>query len=167
MLSIMSREYWVIAALAIASVLLVTVLGRRGKTRESLFLLLMAQSLGWPVTILLVFAGKIESPIRLFPKATDSNFILAYVFFPATFVAYYWHYPRHKSRILQIAYTLAVAGGLALLHVAVQKYTDLLKYITFSGYKFWLITVIMYYTARIYSDWYFSQLAKGRSGTLR
>lgn len=159
----MSREYWVITALAITSVLLLTVFGRRGKTRESLFLLLVAQSLGWPATIFLVFAGKIESPIRLFPKATDSNFILAYIFFPAVFVAYYWHYPRHKSRILQIVYTLAVAGGLTLLHVAVQKYTDLLKYISFSGYKFWLISVIIYYVSRIYSDWYFSQLAKGRN----
>lgn len=165
--SIMSREYWVIAVLAIASILLLTVFGCKGKLRENLFLLLVAQSLCWPATILLVFAGRIESPIRLFPKATDSNFMLAFVFLPALFVAYYCHYPRHKCRILQIVYTLAVVSGIALIHVALQKYTDLLKYITFSGYKFWLINVIVYYVARVYSDWYFRQLAKERSGNPR
>jgi presenilin-like A22 family membrane protease len=102
--------------------------------------------------------------VRLFPKATDSNFILAFVFLPAVFVAYYWHYPRNKSRILQIAYTLAVTGFSTLVHVAVQKYTDLLVYITLSGYKLWPMGVIAYYVMRIYADWYLCQLAKARSG---
>jgi hypothetical protein len=159
-----SKEYWVIAALAIASILLLTVLGRRDKPRESLFLFLVAQAVTWPVTILLTFAGSIESPVRLFPKATNTNFMLAFVFSPAVVVAYYWHYPRNKSRILQIAYTLAVTGFSVFVQIAVQKYTDLLVYITFSGYKLWLMGIIAYYVIRIYADWYFCQLAKARSG---
>ncbi|SMC60082.1 CBO0543 family protein [Sporomusa malonica] len=159
----MSKEYWVILALAIASILLLTVFGRRDKPRESLLLLLMAQTVTWPATILLVFAGKIESPIRLFPNATDSNFILAFVFLPTVYVAYYWHYPRNKSRIVQIAHTLAFAGIGTLIHVAVQKYTNLLVYIAFSGYKLWLMGIVSNYVLRIYADWYFEKLAKARS----
>jgi hypothetical protein len=124
----------------------------------------VAQAISWPVTILGAFAGFIESPVRLFPKATDGNFMLAFVFLPTVFVAYYWHYPRNKSRILQIVYTLAFTGGSTLVHVAVQKYTDLLAYITLSGYLLWPGGVIAYYVLRIYADWYFCQLAKARPG---
>ena len=163
----MSREYWVITALAVASILLVTVLGRMDRPRESLFLFLVNQAVTWPLTIATVYLGRMESPVRLFPKATDSNFIMAFVFFPAIFVAYYWHYPRDRNRVLQIAYTLAITGGSALVHVAVQKYTDLLLYITFSGYTLWLMGVISSYLLRIYADWCFGQLGKARSGRLR
>lgn len=161
----MSREYWVIAALAAVSILLVTVFGRTDRPRESLFLFIAAQTVSWPSTILMVFLGKFVSPVRLFPKATDSNFMLAFVFIPAVVVAYYWHYPRGKSRIIQIAYTLAVAGGSSLVHVALQKYTDLLLYITFSGYQGWLVFLASLYALRLYADWYFGQLAKARAGS--
>lgn len=163
----MSREYWVMAALAVASILSLTVLGRSDKPRESLFLFIATQVVSWPSTILFVFMGLFRSPVRLFPKATEANFLLAYVLIPALFVAYYWHYPRNERRILQIAYTLAFTGGAALLHVALQKYTDLLLYINFSGYMAWLVVAVTYYVVRIYSDWYFSQLTKARSSNPR
>jgi len=158
----MSREYWGIAALTLASILLVTVFGRTAKPRESLFLFVVGQAVSWPGTIILTFMGSFEVPVRLFPKATDSNFALAFIFLPAVYVAYYWHFPGNKSRIIQIAYTLAVTGGSALAHVAVQKYTDLLVYIDFTGYRLWLINIISYYAGRIYCDWFFSQVAKAR-----
>lgn len=160
----MSREYWVIAALASASVLLLTVFSRGDRPRQSLFLFLAAQTVTWPATIFSHYTGDIESPVRLFPKATDSSFILAFVFSPALFVAYYWHYPRTGGRLFPIAVTLAFAGGGALVHVAVQKYTQLLVYIAFSGYKMWLTGIIIFYLLRIYADWYFSRLAKARAG---
>ncbi|MDF2929874.1 MAG: hypothetical protein K0Q75_2112 [Anaerospora sp.] len=150
-------------ALAIASILLVTVLGRPDKPRESLFLFTLDQTVTWPTTILAVYSGILESPVRLFPKATDSNFLLSFIFFPTAFVAYYWHYPRSRNHFVQIAYTLAFTGAIILVHVAVQKYTDLLLYITFSGYKAVPFFIISYFLKRIYADWYFSQLAKLRS----
>ena len=162
----MSKEYWVMVVLTVASVLLLWVFCR-DKLRPSLFLLVAAQTATWPITIFTAFAGKIESPVRLFPIATDSNFIIAFIFAPAVIVAYYWNYPRDRSRILQVAYSLAVAGGLTLVHVTVQKYTDLLRYITISGYTMWLVSVVSNYAVRIYADWYFGQLAKARSGNQR
>lgn len=165
--SIVSREYWVMAALAIASIVLVTVFGRADKPRESLFLFLLSQAVTWPITILIALAGWGESPVRLFPKATDSNFVIAFVFLPAAFVAYYWHYPQSKGRPFQIAYTLAFAGGVSLAHVAVQKYTNLMVYIDFSGYKLWLMTIVAYYLQRIYSDWYFDRLAQQKCDDTR
>ena len=160
----MSREYCVLTVLAVASILLLTVCGRTSKPRESLFLFLVNQAVTWPLTIITVYLGSMESPVRLFPKATDSNFIMAFVFFPAVFVAYYWHYPRDKNRVIQIAYTLAITGGSALVHVAVQKYTDLLLYINFTGYRLWLMGIVWSYLIRIYADWYLGQLTKERSG---
>lgn len=160
----MSREYWVLAA---ASILLLAVFSRRDKPRESLFLFLLAQAVTWPATLFLAYTGEYESPVRLFPKATDGNIIMAFVFIPAVIVAYYWHYPRGKGRSLQIAYTLATAGFSTLVHVAVQKYTDLVVYITLTGYKVWVIGIVTNYILRIYADWYFSQLAKARQGNPR
>lgn len=150
-------------ALAIASISLVTVLGRPDKPRESLFLFILDQTVTWPTTIFAVYSGIIESPVRLFPKATDSNFILSFIFFPAAFVAYYWHYPRSKNHFIQIAYTFVFISAIILIHVTVQKHTDLLLYITFSGYKAVPYFIASYFLKRIYADWYFSQLAKLRS----
>lgn len=149
--------------LTIASILLVTVLGRPDKPRESLFLFILDQTVTWPTTIFAVYWGILESPVRLFSKATDSNFILSFVFFPTAFVAYYWHYPRSKNSFVQVAYTLVFTGAIILVHVAVQKYTDLLVYITLSGYKAVPFFIASYFLKRIYADWYFDQLAKLRS----
>jgi len=162
----MSKEYLVIAALVISSILLVTVFGRIKRSRENLFLILISQTLNWPGTILMVLAGKLENPVRLFPKATDGNFIMAFVFLPAVFIVYYWHYPRNNNSILQIVYSVVFTGVGALVHVTVEKYTDLMVYISISWYGIWLIIVVSYYVCRIYSDWYFSQLSKTRPGTL-
>lgn len=158
----MNKEFWVMAALALISMLLVTFFGRTDKLRESLFLFFLDQTVTWPTTILAVYWGLLESPVRLFPKATDSNFMISFLFFPAAFVAYYWHYPRSKNSVIQIIYTLIFTGTILFLHAAVQKYTDLLLYITFTGYKAWPLFIVMYYLKRIYADWYFCQLAKIR-----
>lgn len=146
-----------------SSILLLTALGPRSMARESLYAFLVAQTISWPLTIFTVYWGKIESPVRLFPNATDSIFILAFVFHPAVFAAYYLHYPRQRGHILQTAFTLAVTGSIALIHVALQKYTDLVKYISFSGYTLWLIGIIAFLIQRRYIDWYFKQLAKEAS----
>ena len=63
----MSKEYLVIAALVVSSILLVTVFWRIKRSREDMFLILM------------VLVGKLENPVRLFPKATDGNFIMAFL----------------------------------------------------------------------------------------
>lgn len=163
----MSRESVVMSALAIASVLFLTVLGRPSKPRESLFLFLLAQTVTWPITIFAVYWNLMESPVRLFPKATDSNFVLAFIFLPAVFVLYYCYYPRSMSRVLQIAYHLAFTGCVSLLHVSVQKYTSLLVYMTLSGYQLWPIAIVLYYLQRIYSDWFFCRLEEQMSGNVQ
>lgn len=154
----MTRDYWVMAALAIVSVLFLTILGQPNNHRKSLFLFLVAQVLTWPLTLVTVLLDFGESPVRLFPKATDGNFLFAFVFLPSAFVAYYWHYPRNRNSVFQCVYTLAFTGSTTLVHVAVQKYTNLFLYITLSGYHLWLSVIAMYYIQRIYSDWFFYQL---------
>lgn len=163
----MSGDYVVMAGLIAGSALLLIAVVSRDKMRESLFLFVSNQSLAWPLTIFIVFIGSQENPVRLFPKATSSNFLLAFVFFPAIFVVYYWHYPRNRSRLFRIAYTLAVTGLGVLVHVVIQKYTNLLLYITWTGYKLWLMNVITYCFNRMYADWYLGRLAKERTGGRR
>ncbi|MDT8901985.1 CBO0543 family protein [Anaeroselena agilis] len=160
----MTREYWVIDALALMSVLLLAAAARISGTRVALFAFLAAQAISWPTTILLVCKGSIVSPVRLFPAATDSNLIMAFVFVPAAFAAHYTYYPLHAGRLVRMVFTLTVTGAVALVHVAVHHYTALLDYIDFSGYWLWLITLALFYALRIYSDWYFSHFARLRAG---
>ena len=159
----MNEDYWVIVALVFVSILLMVLSVRRGTLRECLFLFLIAQAVTWPITILMVLTSSVESPVRLFPKATDSNFILPFVLSPALFVMYYLHYPRKNGCFWQLSYTLIVAGISVLAQVALQKYTNLLVYINFSGYTLWVITILAYYVLRRYINWYFSQLEKARA----
>jgi hypothetical protein len=159
----MSKDYWVMIALVFVSILLLVLSVRREKLRESLFIFLVAQAVTWPIFLLTVLMGSIKSPVRLFPEASDSNFILPFTLGPSLFVAYYWHYPRKSKVLLQVAYTLMATGIGALVQVSSQKYTNLLVYINFSGYTAWAIHIISYYVLRRYIDWYFSQLEKARA----
>lgn len=159
----MSREYWVIVALALGAVALLGLAGAARRPRECLFLFVVGQTISWPVTILMVYFGLIRSPVRLFPQATESNFMMAFVFFPAVFVAYYRFYPREKGWLGRMAYSLAVTGAGALLHAGVQKYTALLMYVNYSGFHSWLTLGLSFYIARVYCDWFFARLKERKA----
>lgn len=156
----MNKETIAMILIVFGSVLALVLFTKSKQVREMAFAFLVAQSFSWPITIGITYAHALECPVRLFPKATDSCFITAYVFNPTVFALYYTYYPRNTSVGRQMAYTCIINGSATLVHVITQRYTDLMKYITFSGYWTLLFFLITFYVSRRYCDWYFGRLSK-------
>lgn len=150
-------------ALFVSSILLLAVFGRRNMFRECFFAFHAAQAVIWPLSIFSVYLGLINSPVHLFPKATDSVFIVDFILYPSVFAVYYANYPHQKNHLLQPAFTLAVSTSITLVHVALQKYTNLVNYISVSGYTYWVLTIVSFSLLRLYIDWYFMKFYKEAS----
>ena len=80
-------------AISIASIFYIP----KEKYRLALVSFFMFQAFTWPAIILLVELGKIEFPVREFPRATQVGFTTNYLFYPMIFVWFILMFPNKAS----------------------------------------------------------------------
>jgi len=80
-------------AISIASIFYIP----KEKYRLALVSFFMFQAFTWPAIILLVELGKIEFPVREFPRATQVGFTTNYLFYPMIFVWFILMFPIKAS----------------------------------------------------------------------
>jgi hypothetical protein len=156
----MRRDYfvvWIIIGCTIASTIIFI---SKKNIRKAFFAFLVAQSATWPIGLLLTAWGKIEYPVRLFPKAVKSSFLNGYILNPVIFAIYYIHYPKQAKLIWRWVYTLFVTSVPILVEILENKYTNLIKYKNWHSYYTWLIGIVAYYIIRKYIDWFFKNAPK-------
>lgn len=133
--------------------------------RKALLAILMAQLFTWPIGLLWITFGKIEYPVRLFPKAADNSFLHGFITNPTTFAIFYIHYPRKAKLIWRVAYTLLITAIPVIIEAVESKYTSLVHYKAWNGYYSWALGLIVYFIIRKYLDWFFKHAPKlGVSG---
>ena len=154
----MSKETIISSILVTALIIAAVFLIKKTQIRAALFAVLAAQAFSWPFSIMLVYTNAAEYPVRLFANATDNSFILSYLLFPTVFALYYLHYPRVASINRQLIFSALICGGTVLLHVLLERYTNLIKYQNFSWYWNLLTYLISFYTLRKYVEWFFNSV---------
>jgi hypothetical protein len=154
------KEYYLMLLTIAGIVLLLFLFVKKKDIRKAFFAASIAQLVTWPIGLLVTSLGVIEYPVRLFPKAIDSSFLNGYIMNPAIFAIYYIHYPKQAKLIWKWVYSLVITATLALIEVAENKYTDLINYISWSGYNSWILLLIFYYLIRRYLDWFFRNAPK-------
>jgi len=82
-----------VSAISIASIFYIP----KEKFRLALVSFLVFQALTWPASILLVELGRIEFPVREFPRATPVGFITNYIFYPTIFAWFVLMFPINAS----------------------------------------------------------------------
>jgi hypothetical protein len=123
--------------------------------RKAFFAFLTAQSITWPVGLLLVYFEKVEYPVRLFPKAIDSSFLHGYIMNPVVFAIYYIHYPSHAKLVWRLIYTILITAIPISVEILENNYTNLIKYKTWNPYYTWMFGLAAYFTMKKYLDWFF------------
>ncbi len=154
----MPKDYYVLAAVFGISVALLLLLVKRSQIRQAAFALFTAQLLSWPITLLYVLAGFQYNPVRLFAHATEGNFVFAFIFHPAIFVVYYLHYPKQKSFMVRLIYSIALSALPLFVMFLCDLYTNLIDY----PQKMVLAASILllfpvFNLNRLYIDWYFQK----------
>ena len=154
------KDYMVMLLIIGGSLLSILIFVRKKNIRKALLAFFAAQLFTWPIGLLLTLFGKVEYPIRLFPKAIDSSFLHGYILNPTIYALYYIHYPKHVKLIWRWVYTLTISAIPIFIEIIENKYTNLLKYKNWSAYKTWMLVLIIYFIVRKYLDWFFNNTAK-------
>lgn len=141
------------AIVMVISILLLLIFVRRDQVRMAFLAFLIAQLFSWPITLLYAQFGLQESPVRLFPHATESNFLFAFMFHPSVFTAYYLHYPQKARKRRKILYLVAVCA----FPILFQYLTSLVTNLVFFPYKLvvigsYVLVLFIYHISRIYLD---------------
>jgi hypothetical protein len=128
--------------------------------RKAFLAAITAEAVAWPVGLLLVSFGKIEYPIRLFPKAIESSFLHGYILNPSIYAIYYIHYPKQAKLIWRWVYTLLITAIPVSIEIMANKYTNLVHYKAWSGFYSWMLLIIFYFITRKYLDWFLENAPK-------
>ncbi|OGO79547.1 MAG: hypothetical protein A2Y23_09785 [Clostridiales bacterium GWB2_37_7] len=156
----MRKEYKVMLIIIVGIVLSLFLFTKKKDIRKAFLAAMVAQLFTWPIGLLITSLGLVEFPVRLFPKAIDSSFLHGYILNPSIYAIYYIHYPKQAKLIWKWVYTLLITAIPVLIEFAENKYTDLVSYKNWSGYRSWILLIIFYYIIRRYLDWFFRNAPK-------
>jgi hypothetical protein len=154
------REYIVMLLLLMGVILSLLMFVNKKNIRKALLATLVAQLFTWPVGLLFTSFGKIEYPVRLFPKAADNSVLHGFILNPTIFAIYYIHYPKQAKLIWRLVYTLLITVIPVSIEVIESKYTNLVHYKAWKGYYTWALVLVVYFIIRKYLDWFFKNAPK-------
>lgn len=141
------------AIVTVISILLIFIFVKRDQVRKAFLAFMIAQLFSWPITLLYAQFGLQESPVRLFPHATESNFLFAFIFHPSVFTAYYLHYPKNARKRRKLLYLAAICAFAILFQYLTSLVTNLVffphKLVVIGSY---VMVSFIYHISRIYLD---------------
>jgi hypothetical protein len=160
----MYGNYLAMVFVIFLAVLLLFIFVKKSQIRTALLGVFVAQLFSWPITLLYVQIGIQENPVRLFPHATQSNFLFAFIFFPCVFAAYYLHYPKNAKKHRRILYSFIVVALSVLFHTGMSLISDLVhvpnKWVLPFTYA---INLFLYNISRVYIDRYLDKRSPARA----
>lgn len=126
------------------------------KYREAHVSFLFMQALTWVFGGVVVEFHLIAYPVRSFHHAFRSSFTFEYFIFPAVSVLFNLYFPKHGSNLKKAFYLVAVPAILTIVEVALEKYTDNIKYIKWNWFWSWFTILLTLYTSYRYCQWFFA-----------
>lgn len=157
----MKKDYIMMILIIAGIVLSLLVFVSKDNIKKALFAVLVAQLLTWPLGLYFVSSGKIEYPVRFFPKSIDSSFLHGYIMNPSIYAIYYLHYPRKCKLIWRVVYTMLIASIPAFIEVLENRYTNLLKYKNWNGFYSWILVIVACFIMNKYADWFYKNITRG------
>lgn len=127
----------------------------RSKRRHAQVAFLFKQFLTWFSGLIVANLGLIEYPVRFFPAVNKASFTFEFLAYPVICAFFNVYYPENKSKLVKIAYFLSYACTLTAIELILESYTQLIKYIHWSGYLTWITLLLTLYISRIYYRWFF------------
>jgi len=125
------------------------------KQRNAQIAFLFTQLMTWFLGILIVDLNFIEYPVHFFPKANSTSFVFEFLTYPVICTFFNLYYPENKSKLTKFCYYASICSLLTGLELIFENYTQLIKYIHWTGYYTWITLFITLYISRLYYRWFF------------
>lgn len=125
------------------------------KRREASFIFLNTQFLTWIFGLIVVEAGWIEYPVRLFPKANSTSFTFEYLFLPFICIFFNFYYPQDKKFYRRVLYYVIFLSIFTVIEFFVEKYTMMITYFHWRWYWTWISMFLTIYIIRTTYKWFF------------
>lgn len=156
-----------IGAWIAAAVLLAFAIPKHG-LRDAAVVFMCKQVITWPLGLLVVQYGLLAYPVRDFPQATLTSFSFEYFIYPATCVAFTLRFPETRGIWAKLGWYLLFPTWMTALEVAIERYTNLVRYVHWSWHWTWLTLLITFHMTRMFYLWFIQKgvpAAKGGSNT--
>ncbi len=154
----MDKNYIAVAIIICISVLVLLLFVKKSQIRQALFSFFVAQSFSWPITLSYVYFNLQSNPFRLFPHATDSNFLFAFIFYPSIYVVYYLYYPKKAGFVKRLLYSILMPALALFTQLLADLFTDLIYYPQkWTLISAFLLLFALYNIARKYIDEFFQK----------
>jgi hypothetical protein len=127
----------------------------RDKQRNAQISFIFMQSVTWFLGLVIVDLGFIEYPIRFFSEVNKTSFSFEYLAYPVICAFFNIYYPESKGRSIKFVYYASTCFAITGLELIFENYTQLIKYINWTGYISWITLFISLYVSRLYYRWFF------------
>lgn len=127
----------------------------KNKLKEAQVIFLFKQLLTWITGLTVVELELIEYPVRLFSKANATSFTFEFFIYPAICVVFNLHYPEGKSPAKKFMHYVNFCTAMTIIEVAVEKYTNIIKYLHWNWFTTWITLFLTFYFSRKYYVWFF------------
>lgn len=132
----------------------------RNKIRLAMVAFLFKQVLTWVFGLIVVEAGWIQYPIRLFSEVNRASFTFEYLLYPVVCSVFNVYYPNERHWLFKIFYYSAFCTAIIVPEIFLEKFTDLVKYIHWTWYWSWITLFITFFMSRLFCIWFFRGLHK-------
>ena len=139
----------------LAAMLLLVFSVPRTRLREAVVVYLFMQALTWFLGLVVVEAGLIVYPVRLFPESTNTSFGFEFVIYPVICVIFNLHYPERKGWLRQFLHFALFCTAITVVEVIVERYTDIIEYTGWTWYWTWLSLFVTLFASRLFYLWFF------------
>ncbi|MDR7865616.1 MAG: CBO0543 family protein [Sporomusaceae bacterium] len=153
----MSTEKLILYGVWIATVVSLFFLIPREKVRLALVAFLFKQFITWPVGLYVVDRGWIMYPVRFFENANQTSFTFEYFFFPVLCAYFNVYFPEGSKALVRAAYYMLFCSALTVAEVMLERYTDLIIYISWDWYLTWFSMFVLFYITRKFCLWFFEK----------
>jgi hypothetical protein len=132
----------------------------KNKFREASLCLFSMQSFTWILSGITVQLKLISYPVRFFSYAFRTSFTFEYIVFPIVSVLFNLYFPRKKTKLIKIIYSLSFPSVIIIGEIIAEKYTDNIEYLKWNWFYSWSSMLITLLLAYGYYRWFFKKYKK-------
>jgi hypothetical protein len=127
----------------------------REKQRNAQVIFLFMQFITWFLGLLASNFRLLEYPVRFFPEVNATSFTFEFFVYPVICTFFNLYYPKNKDKFIMFLCYVSICSAITGVELIFENYTQLIKYLKWTGYHTWISVFITLYVSRLYYRWFF------------
>jgi hypothetical protein len=147
-------EVFIIISVWVLSILIMFFIPA-AKRRIAHLAFLFKQAITWSVGLPVVEYHLLEYPIRCLADVNRTSITYEFMAFPAACALFNAYYPQQRGKFFRLFYYVAFTSVLTVIEVLLEKYTEVIKYVHWSGWWTFVTIWITFMMTRAFCVWFF------------